>query len=66
MKSPEPDQLAVRLPLITIDAKGPGAIRIVGRATGLLILAVAASIIIVSVSYAPSWPLWQALNRLYR
>jgi hypothetical protein len=66
MKPREPDQLAVRLPFLGIDAKGPTAIRIIGRAVWVLILAVAVSIIIVSISQAPGLPVWQALHPFFR
>jgi hypothetical protein len=59
MKSPEQDQLAVRLPFFGIDAKGPSAIRMIGQAARMLIFAVAASILIISASYAPSLPFWR-------
>ncbi len=62
MKSPEPDQLALR---ITIDAKGRSA-RSLSKAMRILILSVAASVLILSASYAPSSPLWPMLYRLYR
>jgi hypothetical protein len=61
MKSPEQDRLAVRLPFFGIDAKGPVAIRMIGRSARLLILAVAASVLIISANYAPSIPLWLRL-----
>jgi hypothetical protein len=63
MKSSEPDQLAVRLAIFRIDAKGPSAIRMIGKATRALIFAVAASVWIVALSYTP---LWQTLNGFYR
>jgi len=61
MKSPEQDQLAVRLLFFGIDAKGPSAIRMIGRAARVLIFAIAASIIIISASYLPSLPVWRRL-----
>jgi hypothetical protein len=61
MKSSEDDHLAVRLLFFGIDAKGPSAIRMIGRATHVLILAVAASILIISAHYAPSLAFWRRL-----
>jgi hypothetical protein len=61
MRPPEQDRLAVRLPFFGIDAEGPSAIRTIGRATRLLILAVAASILIIAANYAPSFPFWHRL-----
>lgn len=64
MRVPDHDQLAVRLPFIRIEAKGPNATRTVGKA--VLILAVAASTLAMSATHVPSSLLEVTLSRLWQ
>jgi hypothetical protein len=63
MRTPDLDQLAVRLPFVSIEAKGPNATRTVGRA--VLILAMAAGTLAVSASNISSSVLL-TLGRLWQ
>ena len=49
---PEREQLDVRMPFLQIGATGQTA-RILGKATRVLILAVAMSIVLLAIKYAP-------------